>query len=59
MNIRVAADFCIGAQFSIADPQKFLPLAKVTFEAQAFGNLKRRDEAALNLLAALSGTLAR
>jgi hypothetical protein len=28
LNIRVAADSCIGGAFSIANPQKFLPLAK-------------------------------
>jgi hypothetical protein len=30
------------------------PLAEVAFESHAFGNLKRRDEAALGLLAAFS-----
>ena len=44
-------------EFSIANPQQVLPLAKVTFETHAFGNLKCRDDATLNLLAALSGPL--
>ena len=30
---------------SVANRQKLLPLAKVTLEPQAFGNLKRRDDA--------------
>jgi hypothetical protein len=44
--------------FSIPNPQKFLPLANVSLEAQALGHPKGRDEAALNLLAALSGVIA-
>jgi hypothetical protein len=58
LDIRVVADFWIGALFSIADPQKFLPLAIVAFEPHAFGNPKGRDQASLNLLAALSGVIA-
>jgi hypothetical protein len=41
-------------QFSIADSQQVLPLAK----AHALGDLKRRDDAAFDLLARLSGALA-
>ena len=33
---------------SVANRQKLLPLAKVTLEPQAFGNLKRRDDAVLH-----------
>jgi hypothetical protein len=35
-----------------------LPLAKVALETKALGNAKRRDNTALDLLAALSGALA-
>jgi hypothetical protein len=42
---------------SISNPQK-LPLAKAAVEAKALGELKRRDDGQLNLLAALSGSLA-
>jgi hypothetical protein len=45
-------------QFSIANPRQVLPLAKFAFEAHALGNLKRRSDAALDLLPALSGALA-
>jgi len=31
-------------QFSIADAQQVLPLAKFALEAHALGNLKRRDD---------------
>jgi hypothetical protein len=41
-------------QFSIANAQQVLPLPEVAFEAHAFGNLKRRDEASLDLLAAFA-----
>ena len=33
LNIRVTADFCIGAQFSIANSQEFLPLPQIALEA--------------------------
>jgi hypothetical protein len=41
---------------SIANPEQVLPLAEVTPEAKAL--LKRRDDASLDLLSALSGSLA-
>jgi hypothetical protein len=44
---------------SIPNPQQLLPLPEVTFEAHAPGNLKRRDQTALDLLAGLPGSLAR
>jgi hypothetical protein len=43
---------------SIPNPQKFLPLANVPLEAQALGHAKGRDQAPLDLLAALSGVIA-
>jgi hypothetical protein len=42
----------------IANPQKFLPLADVSLESHALGNPTGRDQAALDLLAALSGVIA-
>jgi hypothetical protein len=42
-----------GPQFSIADAQQVLPLAKVPLEPHALGDLKCRDDAAFDLLAAL------
>jgi hypothetical protein len=39
-DIRVAADSCIRAQFSISNPQQFLPLAQLASEAHALGNLQ-------------------
>jgi hypothetical protein len=39
------------AGFSIANPQKTLPLAKVGLEAHAFGDLKCSNDASLDLLA--------
>jgi hypothetical protein len=47
-----------GLQFSIANPQQIFPLAKVALEANALGNLKRRDNAPLDLLAGLPGSFA-
>jgi hypothetical protein len=47
-----------ASKFSISNPQQVFQLAKVTFEPHAFGNLEARDDAALDLLAALSGALA-
>ena len=44
------------AKISIVNPQKFLPLPKVTLEAHALGDSKRGDDAALDLLATLPGT---
>jgi hypothetical protein len=41
-----------------ANPQQVLPLAKVALESHALGNLKRRDDAALDLLSGLSGAFA-
>jgi hypothetical protein len=41
-----------------SNAQQVLPLAKVALEAHAFGDLEGRDQATLDLLAALSGTLA-
>jgi hypothetical protein len=43
---------------SIVNPQQVFPLARIALEAHAFGNLKGRDEAPLDLLAALSGPIA-
>jgi hypothetical protein len=40
LNIRVAADFCIGRNPSIANPQQVLPLAIFALEAHALGDLK-------------------
>ena len=37
---------------------KFLPLANVPLEAHALGNFESRDQAPLDLLAALSGVIA-
>ena len=34
-----------NSNFSIANPQKFLPLPEVALEADALGNLKGRDDA--------------
>ena len=42
----------------ITNPQKFLPLADVSLESHALGNPTGRDQAALDLLAALSGVIA-
>jgi hypothetical protein len=44
--------------FSIANPQKVLPLPEIALESHALGYLKRRDHTTLNLLAALSGAFA-
>jgi hypothetical protein len=41
---------------SIANPEQVLPLVIVAFEAHALGDPKRRDDASLDLLAALSGS---
>ena len=38
------------------NPQQILPLAIVAFEAHAFSYPKRRDQAALDLLAGLPGS---
>ena len=42
-------DHChpLVAKSSISNPQQVLPLAKFSFEAHAFGNLKCRDQATL------------
>jgi hypothetical protein len=40
-----------GPQFSIANAQQVFPLAKLALESHALGDSKRRDEAALDLLA--------
>jgi hypothetical protein len=45
-------------QFSISNPQKFLPLAKIAFESRTLGNLESRDHTAFDWLAAFSGTFA-
>jgi hypothetical protein len=42
----------------VANPQQVFPLTKVTFEAHAFGNLKRCDQATLDLLAGLASRFA-
>ena len=41
---------------SITDPQQILPLAKLALEAHALGDAEARDDAPLDLLAALSGS---
>jgi hypothetical protein len=46
----------IGELSSPANPHQKFPLAKVALETQALGDLKRRDDASLDLLAALSGS---
>jgi hypothetical protein len=46
----------LAAKFSI-DSKQVLPLAKVTLEAHAFGNLKSRDQAPLDLFAAFARSL--
>ena len=51
-------DDATNSTISIANPQKFPPLANVPLESHAFGNPKGRDQASLNLLAALSGVIA-
>jgi hypothetical protein len=43
---------------SIAHAQQVFPLAKVAFESHALSDLEIRDHTSLDLLAALSGTLA-
>ena len=43
---------------SIPNPQQPLPLPQLTFEAHALGNLKRRDQTALDLLVGLPGSFA-
>jgi hypothetical protein len=58
LNIRVAADFCIGRNSLVSNPQEFLPLPIVAFEAQTRGNFESRDQASLDLLAAFSRVLA-
>jgi hypothetical protein len=45
-----------GAETLIVNSQQVLPLAKVAVEAHALGDPKRRDDASLDLLAALSGS---
>jgi hypothetical protein len=41
-----------------ANPQQVLPLAKVTLEAHALGDLEARDDTPLDLLTGLPGALA-
>jgi hypothetical protein len=43
---------------SLANSQQVLPLAKLAFEPHALGDLKGRDDAALDLFPTLSGALA-
>ena len=43
---------------SLVNPQQVLPLAEVTHEAQALGNLKSRDQRSFDLLAAFAGSQA-
>jgi hypothetical protein len=45
-------------QFSTANSQEVLPLAEVAFEARAFDDLKRQDQATLDLLSAFAGSIA-
>jgi hypothetical protein len=47
-----------GLQFSITNTQQVFPLAEIALEAHALGDLKRRDDSSLDLLAGLSGSLA-
>lgn len=49
----------LALRFSVSNPQQLFPLPQFPFEAYALGNLKRRDHASLDLLAALSGSLTR
>ena len=58
MSNRAAFRGDIRSRFSIANPQQVLPLAKVTFETHAFGNLKCRDEATLDLLVRFAEAIA-
>jgi hypothetical protein len=46
-----------GSHKSISNPQQVLPLAKIRLESYALGDLKRRDDAALDPFAAFVGTL--
>ena len=41
--------------FSITYAQQVFPLAKLALESHALGDLKRRDDAALDLLASFAG----
>jgi hypothetical protein len=47
-----------GPQFSIANAQKVLPLPKFALETHALGDLKCRDDATVDLFAALARALA-
>ena len=49
----------MGLERPIVNPQQALPLAKFALEPHALGHPKCRDDAALDLLAALSGVIAR
>ena len=49
----------VGLERPIVNPQQALPLAKFALESHALGHPKCRDDAALDLLAALSGVIAR
>jgi hypothetical protein len=42
----------------VVNPQQVLPLAKVTLEAHALGDLEARDDTSLDLLAGLAGSFA-
>jgi hypothetical protein len=48
----------LGETLLFADAQQVLPPAEFAFEPHALGDLKRRYNAALELLPALSGALA-
>ena len=48
-----------GIASRIPQPQQVLPLAKFALKAHAFGDLEGRDDAAVDLLAGLSGGFAR
>jgi hypothetical protein len=48
-----------GVQFSITNTQQVFPLAEIALEAHALGDLKRRDDSSLDLLAGLSSCFVR
>ena len=46
------------SRLSYSNPKQVLPLAKFALEAHALGDLKRRDDTPLDLLAGLPGCFA-
>jgi hypothetical protein len=45
-----AGNFPHAGKLLLANPQQLLPLSEVAFKAKALRNLKRRDQAALDVL---------